>query len=270
MSLDIKIASALKLIKDAAGNYKYPVAYSSFGKDSMVMLDLIERAGYKLPIVFHREPFMPKKYEFSNRVIAEKDYVVYDYPPIATAISKNGSACEIINYQQVGSQVTYLPTGIKPPKDGEPYLCGLNDIYLKPKGSYNFPWDVSFIGHKSSDVDPILGALPINTRLQINRGKSDYVFPLADFTDADVWEYTEKCGLLINEKRYDRANGWREFDDITYNPDYFTACVACMDRDAPAVVYCPKINREVQNISAQINYVRSQELPSYIGVSDHA
>lgn len=267
MNLDEKVASALKLIKDVASNYTKPVVYSSFGKDSMVMLDLIAHAGFKLPIIFHREPFMPKKYEFANSVIADCEYAVYDYPPIATSLVKKDDNFEIVSYQQTGTKVIYMPTGIKAPIAGEPFLCGLEDIYNKPKGSFGYPWDMGLIGHKSCDVDPILGALPLNTRLQINRGSSDFAFPLADFTDSDVWNYTIRYNLPINEKRYNRADNWREFSDITYNPDYFPACIACMDSDAPAMVYCPKAKREIANVSANIAYINSHELPNYIANS---
>jgi hypothetical protein len=51
--------------------YKNPAIMCSFGKDSMVMLHLMRKFNLPLPIVFYRDPWFPKKYDFADRMIAE-------------------------------------------------------------------------------------------------------------------------------------------------------------------------------------------------------
>ncbi len=269
MSLDAKIAAAVELIVAATGHHARPIVASSFGKDSMVLLSLVARAGFKLPILFFREPFFPRKYSFANWIILQHDYVVYDYPPRQTLVSKRNGEMEIVNLHDAPGRPLYLPTGIRPPVDGdEAYLCGLLDLYDKPKGSFpSFPWDLILIGHKNSDTDPILGPCPLNTDLQPGEagGAPALCFPLRHFTDEDVWTYTERFKLPINHRRYDRTAGWKEFADITYNPDYFHACTACIDRDNPAMVMCPRLGREIPNISSQVLHLDAIKLPAYVG-----
>lgn len=255
LSFSDKTAASLELIRSVVPRYAKPVVLSSFGKDSMVMLDIVRRADFKLPILFFREAFFPKKYAFANWVVQQHEYEVHDYPPLETRFAKRGGTVEIVNLHRcVGTKgPLYVPTGIKPPKFGEPFLCGLFDIYEKPTGTFFFPWDLLLIGHKASDVDPILGAVPPKTaHVARGPGEASLLFPLRDFTDADVWEYHRRFDLPVNTGRYNAADGFREFDDDTYNPDYFRACTACMDPDRPSEVHCPKTGETIGNISSKL------------------
>ena len=263
--LNDKIAEAGALIVKVAQAYHSPVVMSSFGKDTVVLLDMIGRNGAKFPILFHREPFEPKKYAFANQIIERNRYVVYDYPPSLTQIVKNGDAMEIVSRYQVGPKsFTWLGTGIKEPIEGKPFLCGYRDLYMKPCGLFNFPWDVALVGHKSSDCDPIFGSIPLKVDIKATEGGCDFAYPLRHFTDEDVWEYIERFKVPYNVLRYDKANGYREFEDITFNNDYYHTCVRCMDRDEPESVFCPRLDCEITNISAAVRYI-DPVAPSYIG-----
>ncbi len=263
MNLDDKISNALDVVRQIMNNSKNPVIMSSFGKDSMVVLDLIKRCDYKFPILFFKEPFFPTKYKFANEVILNNGYTVYDYPPLYTGIVKKDKVMEIANFHQIGDETIYLPTGIKSPVN-DIYLCALWDIYEKPTGTFKFPWDLVVLGHKSSDKDPILGGVPLNTQFLL--GKISAAFPISEFTDEDIWEYIRRFNVPYNDLRYNKDDNFREFADITYNPDYFPACTLCMDKDSSDVVHCPKLDTDIKNVSKSLNYL-DIKLPSYIGES---
>lgn len=268
MTLDDKLRGAQAIIHLALMRAQKPVLYCSFGKDSMVMLWLVREVEPDLPVLFHREPFFPKKHEFANRVIGELGLTVYDYAPSDAAVVKNGDAIEIVSYYRLpDGKLSWMPTGIHAPVEVEAYLCGLQDLLFKPKGEFRYPWDVAFIGHKSSDVDPILGAIPLNTPLYYFSEHMLLAFPLKDWTDADIWEYTQREGIPFNDRRYDAANGFREFPDRTYNNDYYPACTACIDPDGASEVDCPKLGCVVPNVSALVTVVPPARLP-YIGVQE--
>ena len=144
----------------------------------------------------------------------------------------------------------------------------LDDIYNKATGSFNFIWDVAFVGHKSCDLDPILGAIPLIVDLKLSDWGVDYAYPLRHFTDADVWEYTERYDVAYNDKRYNKENGYKEFDDITYNNDYYHCCTRCLNRDNPASVDCPKLGYQVANISGQVR-LAPEDRPKYLGEKAH-
>lgn len=270
-TLDRKVESARDLVRRCIVDRQRPIVMSSFGKDSMVMMSIVDDVvsnGYgsakSLPVLFHREPFSPQKYDFANKVISDRGYVVYDYAPISTSVCKGNGHIEIMNSYQIGANdVLDLPTGIKPPIDGRRYLCGFFDLYCKPLGSFGFPWDLVFVGHKSSDVDPLLGPVPLSVDVATHVGVPNYSFPLRHFTDADVWEYAEQHGLPIHDTRYDPANGYRERDDISMNPDYHLACTACIDPDGPVSVHCPKTKLEILNRSPRIRIMGADRRYSY-------
>lgn len=264
MDFQDKIFGACKLIRRVVSEYSNPVVLSSFGKDSMVMLDLMAQLGLKFPVLFHREPFSPTKVAFANQIIERIDYQVYDYPPLETVVTKSNGLIEIGNCYQVGAGFLYLPYGVRPPEEGKDFLCGYQDLYQRPTGTFNFPWDVGFVGHKSSDVDPCLGAIPLKSDMAGKPGACDYAFPLRHFTDEDIWRYHQEFNVPINTKRYDEKNGFREFPDLTFNNDHYHACTQCLDRDQPESVLCPKTQQMIPNISATIRFVKP-ELPEYIG-----
>lgn len=261
MDLASKVERAKALISEHVSN---AVVLSSFGKDSMVLLDLIKSTGVKLPIISYREPFFPEKYAFADRVISENQYSVVDYPPLSTQLLKKNGHFEILNFYQITPEGEYvaLPTGVNEPQPGEDFLCGLVDLLLKPCGSFSSPWTTVFVGHKASDVDPLHGPIPLEKDTVTTPGLT-VVFPIRDFTDADIWEYHRLYNVPVHEERYDRSSGFREFASKQANPDYFPACMRCLDPDNPEVVTCPMLGCPVGNQSSKFQFSDGQ-LPPYI------
>lgn len=261
--LTAKVESARAIIATALAHFTLPAVMCSFGKDSMAVLHLV-RQQRDLPVIFHREPFQPAKYAYANRVIMEWDLTVYDFPPEKTAVQEGGGELEVMNYYSLGGgHNCALPTGVRAPLAGEKALCGLRDLYGKPTGTFAYPWNAVFHGHKSADVDPVMGAVPLHADYALNVDCATAIFPLRDWTDADVWAYLEQSGAPLHTERYlKRADGtWKERTDKTHNPDYLTACTACMRSDGPRAVPCPRLAGQlVQNISSQLRRVKLPEL----------
>lgn len=255
-ALDTKTAAARALLERAFAEFRRPAVMCSFGKDSMVALHLALSVRADLPVICHREPFFPEKYRFANQVIEDWGLTVYDWPPAKTALQVNSAGdYEVVNsYDCGGGRFCELPTGIVEPQPGRPYLCGLRDLVLKPRGRFDYPWDLVVHGHKSADVDPFHGPVPLAADLGLNLGgAASPLFPLRDWSDSDVWDYHEAHGLPIHTDRYERApeGGWRERADKTLNPDYFPSCMACLAREG-GPVFCPRLGCEVPNMAAQV------------------
>ena len=266
-----KISQAIDLIVRVLDTYKTPAVLCSFGKDSVAMLHLLRSCGHNFPVVFHREPFFPEKYRYANRLIDEWNLTVYDYPPSRCELQEGGGEVEVLNYYDLANGETMaLPTGVRPPVVGSKpssFICGYKDLLCKPKGTMQHRWDVLFHGHKSSDVDPVLGAVPLKVDVAHNARCAAAAYPLRHWTDADVWAYLETHGVPIHEERYEKVGGtWREREDKTLNPDYFPACTACMKKGG-GEVYCPKIDLQVSNIAEKLPWVQLQR-PAYVGSSD--
>lgn len=265
MTYEDKVAHAHQLIEQSLAEFGNPCIACSFGKDSMVVLDLVRRHAPDLPVVFHREPFQAHKYRFADAVIHRFGLRVYDFPPSATAVQDGGGEVEIAGYYQIGARYNMLPTGIRAPQGGEDFVCGLKDIYGRPTGTFNWPWDAMFHGHKATDTDPVYGDITIHTDIARNLDSASLIFPIRQMTDQDVWRYTEEHNLPIHHGRYEKIDGaWREREDKTDNPDYVCACTACMVKDGPAQVPCPKMGGAlVSNVSEQLRWSQ-KERPTYM------
>lgn len=253
------IEKAKELIRECAGDK--PALMCSFGKDSMVLLHLAREAlGKTLPIIFYRHPWFPAKWEFANKIMTSWGLEVHDYPPVAAGIKVKDDLLELVARYNFGNDGAMdMPINTLAPHPRRPMVCGLNEWVLRPKsGLITFPWTTVFMGHKSSDVDPFEGPVPLKVD-KVTIGGVQLVFPLRHWSDADVWDYIESNHVPYDRRRYqDRA----ELPDKWLNPDYIHACTRCMDPREAEKVLCPKTGKEVPNVSAQV--LRLQQRPDYI------
>ncbi len=258
MSTPALIATANGAIDRVIETYRRPAFMCSFGKDSMVLLHLLRSRGIRIPIIFHRDPWWPRKYAFADRVITDWELEVYDYAPFAVSLWEGKEIMAFTNFYQVGplpAGVLRLPKNILPPEPGKRFLCGLNDVLRRPTGNFNYPWDCVLIGHKSSDEDQIAGKVTLHCDIKLGAGQTpDAAFPLRQWTDADIWNYTETHGVPQQSDRY-YVKGRCEYKDKRANSDYAHVCIACVDRrEKRPAVPCPRLGCDVSNIADQVPY----------------
>jgi hypothetical protein len=268
-TLEDKIAHAKHLIFEwGAGK---AVLFCSFGKDSMVLLHLIRQVlparelnchAYPLPVIYHRYPYFPAKHEFADEITRSWTLEVYDFPPLHCGVKCNESRLELVARYQLGKSAIDLPINTEAPIPRRSYVCGLEWLKRPKTAGSQFPWETVFIGHKTSDVDPYEGPVPI----KYDQTKSmdagvNLVFPLRHWTDGDVWDYIEEHHVPYDKRRYqDRA----ELADKWLNPDYVNACTACIDpRSKARTVMCPKLRGLVRNMGPTV--LRLEGLPDYVG-----
>jgi 3'-phosphoadenosine 5'-phosphosulfate sulfotransferase (PAPS reductase)/FAD synthetase len=256
-----KIEKSIGLIQLLAGKAAAPAVMLSFGKDSMVLAALIREAlpgglngqhfprprGFPLPVIYHRDPWFPAKHEFAERVVRAWAMEVHDYPPAIVGVKTKQDAIELVARYNFGTQGIDIPKNVCAPQEypRRDYICGLHDWMMRPKGAVlPYPWDAMFIGHKSSDVDPFEGPVPLKYDI-IDAAGVLVAYPLRHWTDADVWDYIEANHIPVQETRY---QGRREVKDRWYNNDYVHACTGCIDpRNKEKEVYCPKLKCNVPN-----------------------
>lgn len=236
----------------------------------MVLLHLIRETlpankmgchSYPLPIIFYRHPFFAFKNEFADSVIRGWGLETYDYLPVASGVKFNDERLELVARYRFGEEGAIdIPMNTEEPLARRDFICGLNHWILRPKAAETiFPWQTLFIGHKSADIDPFDGAVPLRCD-HAEIGGSNLIFPLRWWTDNDVWDYIERNAVPHDQRRYrNRA----EVSDTWLNPDYIRACTACIDpRVKAAEVYCPKLGKNVQNFGKHV--LRLQHIPSYV------
>lgn len=267
--LSEKINEVSDFLNSELPKYQRPVLNCSFGKDSLVLLHLLKFLNLLPQIVFYRDPWFPKKYDFAHWLIAEWNLEVYDYPPIATSMLYGKGIPAFVNeYQTSEWSKLVLPKNIIEFQEGDDerqFLCGVN-FFTRPCGTFAYPWDVALVAHKDVDQDQIYGEVPLRTRVLFSDVGPDFIYPLKDWSDEDVWDYLEHFKVPIQTDRYDVANRC-EWPDKTTNSDYWPACIRCVDKRLEGeTVFCPKLQKEIKNVSDLVQEFTHQF--DYFGVKE--
>jgi len=224
------------------------------------MLHLI-RSVKNIPVLQFRFEGQPKKYEFADKVIKEWGLTRYDYPPSHIDIMCLNDNLDAIMWRDTGKNgLMYVAIELLKPDNGH-FSCVYLDFIEYPRiPSYDYKWDLTLIGSKSCDVDPIMGEIKIKNKLS-KLGNTNLYCPIEDWTDEDIWEYTEKYNVPYNNKRYDKDNGYKEFKDKTFNENYHYCCTECVNPNNDKMVICPLTNSERENIGDKMQY--AERLDAY-------
>ena len=257
----MKLQRTIEIVGTWLEKSKNPCIMCSFGKDSLALLHIIRTHFCELPVVFYQEPCEPQKYEFANEVERKWKLRVHRPTPIKVGLQQVGDVVEFVNSYPVGVNTANLALNRVEPNETN-CLCGVVDFLLKPTAKSTYPWDVTFIGHKSCDEDPSYEKLTLTSDFFESPGNTTSVFPLRDWSHEDVWNYVEANDVPIHLARYEKVDGkWRVKKDHTYNPDTFPFCAKCLlsvDK-----VICPKFKREVNGLRNQIE-ISKPFIPSYV------
>lgn len=263
-----KIRDSIELIWRAIEESKRPAAMLSFGKDSMVMADLIRKSGgqsdfprthgFPIDVIYHRDPWFPHKHKFADEIIESWSMEVHDYPPMLAGVKVKPDMLELVARYNFGHGVLDIPRNTLGPEEypRRDYICGLNDWLLRPKSFLNdYVWDTVFLGHRDADVDPFEGHVPLKSDETELFGVR-MVFPLRHWTDQDLWDYIEEHHVPVQETRYISRG---EINDKWHNNDYIHACTRCVDpREMRENVFCPKLKQDVKNRGAEVLQLYAQ------------
>lgn len=220
-----------------------PVVLSSFGKDSLVLLDLIYQVR-RIPVLTFLQAAQqfPDKYAFAMQMIAENHLNCSTLPPQWSTHVQDGEYFEI--FKCFGSKTTgplLMATGCRPRLPGEePFLCALEEVSERPNPDLRYDYDLTFIGAKSSDDVKLAERSTMTTPVSPS-GSTTLCFPLWHWTDEDIWAYIKDVGLPYDRARYDDQ---RE----QTNPDQFPTCWNCLDtRKIGKQVFCPSMGSMIPN-----------------------
>lgn len=237
--------NTLKHIETLLGEFDKPAVLCSFGKDSMVLLHLVHKIDKSIPIIFWRDPFMQSKNKFAYKIIQSMNLEVYDYPPSGADFCYNNGEMNIIYRQDTGGGLGIF--WLRGLIDSDKSLCLFKDFMQRPLVNfYKYRWNLTFSGHKASDIDPMLGGMRLEDMVR-PIGRTVLFYPLKNWSDEDIWDYIHKYKVPYNVKRYDENNN-------TCNNDYYECCYACVNPDREDDVFCHKDNKTVKNYGKQIDY----------------
>lgn len=169
-----------------------PVALCSFGKDSILMLDLMREVRQDFPVIHFGKPD-----KFAEGIIRQWNLTVFSYAPAQRQILLDGENTVLVSDYSFGG--AYLPV-IEDIDLGETCCGAFNE---GPRlSAFDYDWSDTFIGWKSCDSHPILTTQP-NIVDGMALGNTKLWAPLRDYTDSDVYQALFDRGLPIPERDRD-------------------------------------------------------------------
>lgn len=269
-----KLSAAHSRIGFAFGQGHKPVLMCSFGKDSLVMLDLLAKHGLR------------------DVLYVENIDEIVDWPYIWTIVDRynlnlqvlpkgrgvlffvKGSA-QFMSFPFV-NQTTMLPVpmGLTPWQGRGEFMCVDDELRADLGTTVDHDYNVFFFGSKAVDLDTGLACLPWMEKLTpeekefliVTKGVhkpivrptdgTTFAFPIFDWSQDEVWDYVESQKLPVSAKVYDGRKR-RLHENI--------ACYRCHDPSLPARVFCPKVGRDITNLGhftqeGDLGLVRMQRL----------
>lgn len=240
------IEETREIIRGALAKAEAPALLCSFGKDSMVMLALVREQTPSIPVVYFPVFDHPTKHEFAARVTQEWNLRLWPWKPCHRDVIGKGKHVELIeSYLLPGGAVVSLPVeaqpGYVPNADCHCAIERLNE----PVDESVHSLDLLFVGHRGDDVDPTHGPVPLSAG-EYAEGLFTVAYPLAQWTEKDIWEASKLLGIPQNLRRYRDAS-------LAHNADYFDLCTQCLTPGMKGpMVPCPK-GGEVFNLGRHLD-----------------
>lgn len=241
---------------------KRPAIMCSFGKDSLVLCDLL--ADYiDVPDTLYLE-------NIDEIVDAEYNAMIVERYGLRMHLLPRGrgvlffvrDTAQFFCFPFLSSQTMLpVPMSLTPWTGKGDYLCVDEELRATHGTVVSYNFDALFFGHKRCDLldgggsclpwFPLLSdaskrayharMTPQSPYWKINEMAA--CSPLYDWSQADVWAYIEAHGLPISEKVYDPIARTRRLHTNQ-------ACFRCHDPSLPAKVHCPKLGQPITNLGA--------------------
>lgn len=233
-------------IRKAFSKAKRPAVLWSGGKDSTVLLDIARQIKPDIEVIHFKLPFLPNKYRHHHDVQEQTGLTVHDWLPQRVALTHGNDRIDVCETYDIGSGTLSVMRGTEPFDERRPWVCGL-DWLNRPTSKTFSNFDVLLCGHKSVDIDPLTGVVPLNIDMKRLGALTEMWFPLREWTDEDVAEYILTNNIPYDKYRYDEKVVSRP--DKHFNSDYVHACMRCVDKREGQFVRCPKLHADIENIS---------------------
>lgn len=252
------IDQAHAYILDALSTAAKPMVMVSFGKDSLVLIDLLAAHGVKAVLYLEDDdevidrPFIQSVVDRYGLSVTRMNrgrgmfFVVKDQPlflafpfvsrqhftPVPTNMIPYTSSCQ--DFQCVDEMLSNERGAVLPSYDPDFVFCGFKKTDVNAKGCLTFL--------------NLLGADVVNDRLARISALTEIApglplcLPLLHWTDDQVWAYLKDRGLPWSHEVYDAAGQRR--------PTEKQWCFRCHDPRESSIVFCPKLGRNVLNLPA--------------------
>jgi hypothetical protein len=242
---------AIVVIQRALKNARRPAVLWSGGKDSTVLLHLAQEICPDIEVIHLKLPFLPEKYRHHHKVQEDLNITVHDWPPSSIALVHGNDRIDVCETYTFGDGHLDVMRGTELFDANQPWVCG-KEWLNRPKAIAVNDFDVLLCGHKSSDDDPITGAVPLEVDRKILGTNTTMWFPLRNWTDRDVASWIQINQITYDTQRYDSDVVSKP--DKRLNSDYVHSCFRCVDRREGKFVHCPKLDIDIENVHEHVQH----------------
>lgn len=162
---------AKNYIRESLTSAKNPALLVSFGKDSMLLLEIAREVKPDISLLW----FGDKLSSFAESTIKENDLCVYSYAPADRYLVPNADGYSLIDEYSFGkTRVPLVSDLVKSEK------CEIENLPTVRTSQFNYPFDLTLWGYRREDSHPLIEA------------KFPKKFQLGDTVmDAPLWNWSE-------------------------------------------------------------------------------
>lgn len=234
-----KVSQMRTFIHDVLARAQNPAVLCSFGKDSCTMLHFIREQQPNIPVIYFRAFDHPTKHRFADAQIQSLGLNVVEPLPYFRDVISNGETVQVVEafapgvnlHFPIEAESNFLPNALS--------HCALEKLQV-PTSDHAWNYDCLFIGHRGDDTDPFWGEIGAD-RAQVAHNGVTFVYPLLDWTEADIWEASRQFNVPQNTARY--------AGEMSANNDYYPLCTNCLKPTGEARSWCPKTGGMIRNVA---------------------
>lgn len=249
--MSLKLLAAKTRIARALESAQRPAIMCSFGKDSLVVLDLAVSMGVRdIMYIENIDEVVDEAYNAS--IVASYGLTLHPLPKGRGLLFFVRDTAQFLCFPFLSqTKMLMVPMRVTPWTGTGDFLCLDAELRAEHGTTVPYDFDLLLFGQKRVDLLDGGGAcLPwfpmfsAETQARYHArmtpqaptwacGDMTACSPLWDWSQADVWEYIEAHGLPVSSKVYDGRQR-RLLDGA--------ACYRCHDPRLPGKVKCPKLN----------------------------
>jgi 3'-phosphoadenosine 5'-phosphosulfate sulfotransferase (PAPS reductase)/FAD synthetase len=251
-SIERKVDDAIVLIRELAAGRR-PVAFSSFGKDSLALLSLISEAGVSVDVAHFELGVVAAKHVFSRRFAARLPMPVHFLQPHRTTLVRGHDNSLAYHFDLAGGgSIRILGATFDDDARRGP-LCGLRADLMRFGEHPPYPWDVVFCGRRASDADVTVGSLWWDSEVEPLGRANRVAMPLLKWSDEELLHYLQLRHINPDPSRYEVVDSTlRERADKSSNPDHVSCCIKCLATPRGGRLHCPISNSTIVSFSDAI------------------
>lgn len=212
----MSIERAKQVIQSALEGAESPIVCWSGGKDSQLLLRLVEEFWQNIPVLYFRSPD-PRRRKWAEQFIADSGLTAYSWnakdryvlpgPHLIEEYSFGDLTLPLVSDIAEGDRCV-----LETPKDFVSHVA--------------YPFDVTFVGVKDCDEHPLLG-----TGYWQPDGDGCFA-PLRHMSDEEVWRAIREMEIPIEESVYDGTESG--------DPSFCTRCLS-----GEPEVFCPAAGKVI-------------------------